>query len=101
MRESEKDRRKKGTREEERKREREKEENETVSAERRCVAVVSAEAFDIFSQGEDLDSCGGFSCGELLGNLEDLFDCESETRTDVPAVPVVIDVLVCFPFFRW
>ena len=34
-----------------RRREEEKEENETVSAERRCVGLVSAEAFDIFGQG--------------------------------------------------
>ena len=42
-------------------REGEREENETVSAERRCVVSVSAETFDIFSQGEDSESCGGFS----------------------------------------
>ena len=32
-----------------------------MSAERRCVGSVSAEAFDISSQGEDWESCGGFS----------------------------------------
>ena len=42
---------KNGKREEERKRHGEKEENETVSAKRRCVGFISAEAFDIFSQG--------------------------------------------------
>ena len=46
---------------EEKKRKGEKEENETVTVERRCVGFVSAEAFDIFSQGEGLESCGGFS----------------------------------------
>ena len=50
-------RKKKGKREEERKRDWEKEENETVSAERRCVGFLSAEAFDIFSQEEYLESC--------------------------------------------
>ena len=39
----------------------EKEENETVSAKRRCVGFLSADAFDIFIQGEDLESCGGVS----------------------------------------
>ena len=40
---------------------------------RRCVlkegvsVFVSAEAFDIFSQGEDLESCGGFSWCEPFG----------------------------------
>ena len=52
---------KKVKREEERKRDGEKEENETVSAKRRCVGFISAEAFDIFIQGEDLESCGGVS----------------------------------------
>ena len=54
----------------------------------------SAEAFDIFSQGEDLESCGGVSWGDLLENPDDLSDCELETRTDVCAVLVVTDVLV-------
>ena len=35
----------------------EKEENETVTVERRCVTSVATEAFDICSQGEDLESC--------------------------------------------
>ena len=39
-----------GKREEERKREEDKEENETVSVKRRCVGLVSAEPFGIFSQ---------------------------------------------------
>ena len=39
-------------------REEEKEENVTVRTPRRCVGLVSAEAFDFFSQGEDLESCG-------------------------------------------
>ena len=63
--------RKKGKREEERKRAGEKEENETVSAKRRCVGLVSAEAFDIFGQGEDLESCGGFSWEDILEEPDD------------------------------
>ena len=45
----------------ERTREEEKEENETVGAEMRCVGFMTAEAFDVFSQGENLESCGGVS----------------------------------------
>ena len=43
---------------EERVREEEKEENGTVSVERRCVNSVSAEAFDVFNQGEEVESGG-------------------------------------------
>ena len=39
-------------------REEEKEENETVIVKRRCVNLLSPEAFNIFSQGEVLESCG-------------------------------------------
>ena len=63
---------KEGKREEKRKRDEEKEENETVSAKRRCVGFISADASDIFSQGEDLESCGGHSWGDLLENPDDL-----------------------------
>ena len=38
-----------------------KEENGTVCAKRRCVGFISAEAVDIFSQGEVVESCGGVS----------------------------------------
>ena len=38
----------------------EKEENETVTVERQCVTSVATEAFDICSQGEDLENCGFF-----------------------------------------
>ena len=69
MKESEKEREKKGKRGEERKRDGEKEENETVSAKRRCVGFISAEAFDIFCQGEDLESGGGVSWGGLVGEF--------------------------------
>ena len=69
--------------------------NETVSAKRRRVGLVSAEgAIDIFSQGEDLDSCGGFSWRDLLEEPDDLSDCESVSRAVVSVVPVVSDVHV-------
>ena len=35
------------------------EENERESVQRRCVGSVSVKAFDVFSQGGDLESCGG------------------------------------------
>ena len=38
-----------------------KEENETGTVKRRCVGSVSVEAFEIFSQGGDLESCGDLS----------------------------------------
>ena len=57
-----------------RRREEEKEEIETV----RCVGSVSVDAFDIFSQGRDLESCGA----------EGLSDCEPEARVDVSVVLV-------------
>ena len=92
--ETEKEMVKKRTREEE------KEENKTVSVKRKCVGFLSAESFDIFSHGEDLESCGGVSCGDLLENPDYFSDCEPETRTDASAVPVVTDVLV-FPILLW
>ena len=64
-----------------------------MSAIRRCVDCVSAKAFDIFSQGADLESCG-FLGDEILEQPDDLCDCEPETRTDVSAVPVLTDVVV-------
>ena len=75
-------------------REEEKEENETVSVKRRCVGFLSAESFDIFSHGEDLESCGGVSWSDLLENPDYFSDCEPETGTDASAVPVVTDVPV-------
>ena len=53
VREEEEERKKENER---RKRDGEKEENDTVSAERKCVGFTSADAFHIFSQGEDLES---------------------------------------------
>ena len=46
---------------EKRKREGEKEENETVTVNRRCDGFASVEAFDIFCQRGDLESCGDLS----------------------------------------
>ena len=59
-------------RKEEEKREGEKEENETVIVKRRCVCDNSAstEAFDLFSQEEDLERCffffGRVTCWRIL-----------------------------------
>ena len=63
-----------------RRREEEKEVNETESAKRRCVGFVSVEAFDIFSQSGDLESCGGLSRRNLLEKSEDWSGFEPETR---------------------
>ena len=52
------------------------------------------EAFEIFSQIEDLESCGGFSCGNLLEKPEDLSDFEPDTRLEVLVLPDVTDGLV-------
>ena len=63
-----------------RRREEEKEENETESVKRRCVGFVSVEAFHIFSQSGDLESCGGLSRRDLLEKSEDWSGFEPETR---------------------
>ena len=79
-----------------------KEENEMVRFKRRCEGFVSVEAFEIFSQGRDLESCGDVSWERLLEEPEDLSDCEPASCWLVRAVPGgsdVIDVLVspfCF-----
>ena len=65
-----------------------------VSVERRCDGFVAVEAFEIFSQGRDLESCGGLSWWDLLEKLEDLFDFEPDTRVEVQVVLDVTDVLV-------
>ena len=72
-----------------------REENGTVSVKRRCDGFVSVEAFDISSQGRDLESCGDLSWGDLLEKPEDLSDGEPDSRVDVLVVPDVTDVLVC------
>ena len=74
-------------------REEEKDENATVSAKRRCVDSASAEALDIFSQGEDWESCGGVRWETVPDGLS---DCDPETWTC--AVLDVIVILVSFFF---
>ena len=54
---------------ERRKRVEEKEEYETGMVKRRCEGCFSVEAFEIFSEGGDLDSCGGLSWNGLLAAL--------------------------------
>ena len=71
-----------------RKREKEKEENKTGRVKRRCEGFVSVEAFG------DLETCGGFSRGDLLEKPEDWSEFESDTQVGVRVVPDVIDVLV-------
>ena len=77
-----------------RKREEEKGENKTVRAKRRCDGFVSVEAFEIFSQGRDLESCGGLSWEDLVEKPKDLSDCEPDTRAQLRMVPDVTDVPV-------
>ena len=62
--------------------------------EKKVCQLYLAEAFDIFSQREDLESCGGVSWSDVLDNPDVLSDCESESRAVVSAVLVVSDVLV-------
>ena len=71
-----------------RKREEEKEENETEKVKRRCDGFVSVEPFEIFSQGEDLESCGG-SWEDLVEKPKDLSDREPDTGAHVRVVPGV------------
>ena len=75
-------------------REEEKEENGTWRADRKCVNLVSAEAFDFFSQGDDWESCCGLSPGDPLVKADDLSDCDPEYWAGVCAVPDVTVVLV-------
>ena len=76
-------------------REEEKEETETLRAERKCVNLVSAEAFEIFSQGDDWER-GGFSRVDLSVEADDLSDCDLQSWARVCAVPDVTVVPV-FP----
>ena len=73
-----------------RKSEGEKGVDETVAVERKCTNPVPADAFDIFSQGEDSESCGN-SWRDLLRDSCGLSYCGSEALS---GVPVVSDVLV-------
>ena len=80
-----------------RKREEDTEEKETVTVKRRCEGFVSVEAFEILSQGRDVESCGDLSWEHLLEEPEDLSDCEPASCELVCAVlggSDVIDVLV-------
>ena len=100
QREKEKKRRERG------KERKEKEENETVTVKRRCEGFVSVEAFEIFSQGEDLESCGDV-WGDPLDKPEDLSDCElascelvravldGRDVTDVPVSPSSVITELC------
>ena len=81
-------------RSEKRKSEGEKEENKTVSVKRKCDVFVSVEAFEIFTQGGDLESCGDLSWEDLVEEPKDLSDRELETRLEVTVVLDVTDVLV-------
>ena len=74
---------------EKRKRKEEKEENKTERVKGRCDSF-----FGGFSQGGDLESCGGLSWCDLLEIPEGWFDSEPDTRAEVRVVPDVIDVLV-------
>ena len=65
-----------------------------MTVHRRCVGDFSAEAFDIFSLREHLESCCGLSWEDLLEKSEDLSECEPETRMHGLVVLVVTDVLV-------
>ena len=58
------------------------------------------EAFEIFSQGRDLESWDDFSGVHLWDKPEDLSGCEPDARALVRVVPDVTDVLVS-PFLRW
>ena len=73
----------------------EEEEDETVSAKRRCVFFNSAEAFDIFSLGEDLEGCV-LNWSDLLEDPGELLECDLGTRMDGPVVLVVTDVFISF-----
>ena len=84
----------KNNRGEKRKREEEKEENSTETVKRRCQGCVSVEAFEIFSQGKDSESCGGLSWEDLLEKPQDFSDFEPDTRAHVRVVPDVTDVPV-------
>ena len=67
-----------------------------MTVKRRCDGCVSVEAFEIFSQGRDLKSCGDLSWEDLLEKPKDLSDCELDSCAQVRVLPVVTDVPV-FP----
>ena len=61
---------------------------------KRCDGFVSVEAFEIFSQVGDLESCGDISWEDLLVEPDDLSDRELVSGELVRVVPDVTDVLV-------
>ena len=73
-----------------RKREGDKGEDQKVVVKRRCINLVSAEAFDIFSHGRDSECCGN-SWSDLAGDSCGLSDCG---YVALSGVVVVTDVLV-------
>ena len=75
----------------------EKEENGT--AKRRCVNFNLAEAFDIFCQGEDLESCGGVSWSDVLDNPDVLSDCLSLGRLCLRCLLCLMCLFPVFFFF--
>ena len=78
---------------EQRKGEEKKEENETVTVTRRCEGFASVEAFEIFSQGGDLESYGDHSWEDPLEKLDDLSECELVSCELVRVVADVSDVI--------
>ena len=56
--------------------------------------MVSVEAFEILSQGRNLERCGVLSWRDPLDKPENLSDCEPVSCAHVCVVPDVTDVLV-------
>ena len=65
-----------------------------MTVKRRCEGLVSVEAFEIFCQEGDVESCGDVSWEDFLDNPEDLSDCKPDSCAHVRVVPDVTDVLV-------
>ena len=65
-----------------------------MTVKRRCEGCVSVEAFEIFGQGEDLESCGYFSWEDLLEDFGKWCDGELVSRARVRVVPDLTDVPV-------
>ena len=59
---------------------------ETVVVKSWCVSLVSGDAYEEFSHGEDSDSCGN-SFGDLLGDSCGFSDCVPEVSSGVPVSP--------------
>ena len=79
---------------EKRKTEEKKDENQLERVKRRRDGLVSVEAFEIFGQGRDLESCGGLSWEDLVEKPEDLSYCEPDTHAHVRVLLDVPDVTV-------